>query len=130
MASSIKEGFRCRDEEEICAKDFVRFAEPFLCFFEVEINVECFDEASDRILVLVLLLADDSHEIFELLLVIRVIVTVVTTLGTRPIAIRNHSGGKVAQDPGTGGLNGVDVGWAEEHFGKFVSGLFVVEEGE
>lgn len=122
MTRRLNERVRGRDEEEVRAQHLFGFGEFALRFLEVEVDVERLDEVGDGVVVLVAFLLDDPHDVLELLLVLARV--------ARAAAVGNDSGGEVAQDPGAGGLDGVDEGGLEEELADYVAGGLVVEEGE
>jgi hypothetical protein len=114
MPRGIYKLIRMPEQKEVVLENLLALAELLLRLFKVKVNVEGLDEVGDRVAVLVSLL--------ELLLV-RVGVAAAVAGG-------DDGGGEVAQDPGARGLDGVDVGGAEEGVGDFLARGLVVEEGE
>lgn len=73
MASGVEELLRGGDKEEVGLEDLVSLEKTALSLLEVEVDVESLDESGDRVVVLVVLLAHNAHEILELLLVVAVL---------------------------------------------------------
>lgn len=100
MSCSFDKRIRCGNKEEIRAQDFLGLRELLLRFFEVEIDVQGFDEVGYGVVVLVVLLLDDADYIFELLLVLARV--------ARARSVRNNCCSQVSQDPGTSSLNRIN----------------------
>jgi hypothetical protein len=122
MPRGIYKLIRVPEQKEVVLENLLALAELLLRLFKVKVNVEGLDEVGDGVAVLVALLAHNANQVFKLLLV-RVGVAAAVAGG-------DDGGGEVAQDPGARGLDGVDVGGAEEGVGDFLARGLVVEEGE
>lgn len=122
MSSSLNERLRCIDKEEIRAQDLFGFREFLLRFFEIEIDVQGFDEVGYRVVVLVVLLLDDADDILQLLLVLSRI--------ARARTIRDNRSCQISQDPGASSLNRIDEWCREEQFADRVARFWVVEKRE
>lgn len=127
MSRSICEGIRSSHQEEIRLENLLALQQALLRFLKIEVHVQGLDEGCHGIVVLVLFLPHDAHQILQLLLVVSVD-EVGFAAGTIPV--RNDSCAEVAQDPRAGSLDGVDVCGGEEEFCECLAGGFVVEEGE
>jgi len=125
MSGGILESVACGDKEEVAAQNLVGLGELLLSLLEVEVDVESLDKLADGVAVLVGFLSNDADKVLELLLV-----RVLAVLAGGAVAVGDDSSGEVTQDPGAGGLNGVDVCGGEEEVGELVAGGLVVEEGE
>ena len=128
MAGSVEELLGGRDKEEVGLEDFVGLGQATLSLLKVEVDVQGLDESSDGVVVLVVLLAHDAHEILELLLVVAVLEA--TTVLSRTATVCDDGGGQVAKEPGSRGLDAVDKRLGEEHLGELVTRGLVVEHGE
>jgi hypothetical protein len=125
MSGGILESFACGDKEEIAAQNIVGLGKLLLGLLKVKVDVESLDELADGVAVLVGFLSDDADQVLQLLLV-----RVLAVLAGGAVAVGDDGSGEVTQDPGAGGLNGVDVCGGEEEVGELVTGGLVVEEGE
>jgi hypothetical protein len=122
MPSRVNERLGGGDQEEVVLEHFLGLTEFSLRLLEVEVNAQGGNELGDRVAVLVQLLLDDTHQILKLLLVLSGV--------TVAVAIRNHSGGQVTEDPWARCLDSVDESGGEEELDERVAGGVVVEEGE
>lgn len=128
VAGGIHKGVGRGGEEEVGAADVLGGAEGLAGGLKVVGNVESVDELGDGVGVLVGLLADVADDVLELLLLDARGAVVAGGAGA---AARGDDGGdEVAQDPGAGRLDRVDVGRREEHVEDGLAGGVVVEEGE
>lgn len=106
VAGGVDEEVGGGEEEEVGAQDLLGETELTLGLLEVEVDVEGANEVGDGVAVLVGLLLHDADDVLQLLLVLA---------GTpRTAATGDNAGGQVAENPGAVGLDGVDVGGAEE----------------
>ena len=122
MSRGIDELISGAEKEEIVFENLLCLAELLLGLFKVKVNVQGLDEVSNRVVIFVVLLADNAHEVLELLLIL------IRVAGL--VAAGDNGGSEVAQDPGAAGLDGVDVGGREEHVRKGFARGFVIKEGE
>lgn len=123
MSSGIDEVIGSSDKEEITAEDLLSLSQFPLRLLEVEVNVQSLDETGEGVRVLVALLANDTDQVLELLLVDHGVL-----VGARSVG--DDGGGQVSEDPGARCLDGVDVGGGEEEVCKDVTGGIMVEERE
>jgi len=128
VTGSVQELLRGRDEEEVGLEDLVGLRQATLSLLKVEIDVKGLDESGDRVVVLVVFLAHNAHEILELLLVVAVLET--TAVLSRTAAVCDNGSGQVAEEPGSRGLDAVDESLGEKHLGELVARRLVVEHGE
>lgn len=118
----LEEGICGVSEEEVLLEHLLAVSELVLGILKRVVNVQRLDEPCEGVLVLVLLLSDDSDEVLESLLE--------DGSGVR-VATGNHGDNQVSQNPGAGSLDGGDVGGREEEVAQSVLALGVVlEEGE
>lgn len=122
VARGVDEGVGGAGKEEVSAADLFGCVQGFARSVEVVRDVEGGDELREGVLVFIRLLADVPHDVLHLLLL--------QTGIPGAAAAGDDSGDEVAQDPGAGGLDGVDVGGGEEHVEDGLAGGLGVEEGE
>lgn len=122
MSSGLDKVFRGCDKEEIGTENFFSLGKFLLCFFKIKVEVQSLDEISDWVRILVVLLLDDTNDIFELLLVLA------SVAGT--VAVGDNCSSQISKDPWAGGLDGVDECWGEEEIADNITSGFVVEEWE
>lgn len=122
VSGSVDKGISGRSQEEIAAAHLLGHAESLTSSVKVVGNVEGVDKLGNGISILVGFLSNISNDIFELLLLDRAVACT--------CAAGDNGGNQIPQDPGAGGLDGVDVGSREEHVQDGFPGTLKVEQGE
>lgn len=122
VSGVVDESVGASSKEEVGSQHLLGTGQLSLGLLEVEVDEQGAHELGQGVVVLVGLLAHDADNVLELFLL--------HTRVASAAAAGDNGSGEVSQDPGAGGLNGVDVGGAEEKVEKGVAGGVAVEEGE